>query len=92
MRTFEHSFLSSCNRFDNLGGQFNEDGVLAEWWTPQTRMRFNNRAQCLVNQYGRIKVPELVGFLPDPKINGRRSLSENLCDNGGLRQGLDFHI
>ena len=61
--------------FDTQGGQFNKNGILEERWT-----------QCLVAEYGSIRVPELVGVLPD-HINGSRTLSENMADNDGLGQG-----
>lgn len=38
--------------FDDLGRQFDADGTLVDWWGEETRNRFLERAQCIIEQYG----------------------------------------
>jgi putative endopeptidase len=68
--------------FDDEGRQFDAFGNLHDWWTPQDAKAFEERTQCLVNEYG--------GFtaVDDVKLNGKLTLGENTADNGGLRIAL----
>jgi endothelin-converting enzyme/putative endopeptidase len=65
--------------FDDEGRLFDAQGNLKDWWTAQDGKRFEERAECLVNEYG--------GFtaVDDVKINGKLTLGENTADNGGVR-------
>ena len=65
--------------FDDQGRQFDEVGNLKEWWTPGIDRIFDEKAQCLVNQYSSYTV---AGGTP---INGKLTLGENLADLGGLK-------
>ena len=65
--------------FDDQGRKYDGAGNLRDWWTPADATAFENRAACLVNQYGAFTA---VG---DLKVNGRVTLGENIADNGGLR-------
>jgi putative endopeptidase len=65
--------------FDDMGRQFDKDGNLNEWWTPEDATMFNELADVLVAQYDAIEV------LPGLMANGRFSLGENIADQGGLR-------
>ncbi|XP_075730685.1 membrane metallo-endopeptidase-like 1 isoform X2 [Rhipicephalus microplus] len=40
--------------FDDKGSQFDADGALKQWWTNTTRKKFNEKAKCLIYQYGNI--------------------------------------
>ena len=40
--------------FDDEGRQFDAQGNLKDWWTPKDNQRFNERAQCIVNQYAQV--------------------------------------
>ena len=44
------------------------------WWTPLTKAKFENRTQCLLNQYG-----------DDNKILAKSSLLENIPDHGAMK-------
>ena len=44
--------------FDDQGQQFDKSGNLIDWWTSETKIRFSERAQCFVKQYGDIVDPE----------------------------------
>jgi len=66
--------------FDSYGREFDADGKLADWWTPYTAEQFKNLSTCMVNQYNRYEVQ------PGLFLNGEMTLSENIADNGGLRE------
>ena len=65
--------------FDDQGRQYDGSGNLKDWWTPADAAAFEDRAACLVKQYGDFTA---VG---DLKVNGRLTLGENIADNGGVR-------
>lgn len=64
--------------FDDEGRQFDARGNLRNWWTPRDEAAFNERAQCLVDQYAQYPVVD------DIRINSRLTLGEDLADLGGL--------
>jgi len=64
--------------FDDEGGQFDGRGNLADWWTKEDRDKFNQQAQCFVDEYAQFSVGDI-------KLNGKLTLGENTSDNGGLR-------
>ena len=65
--------------FDDQGRQYDAEGNLRDWWTEEDAKAFDQRAQCLVQEYS--------GFtaVDDVKVNGKLTLGENTADNGGLR-------
>ena len=65
--------------FDDEGRQFDDKGNLRDWWTEDDAKAFDQRADCLVKEYG--------GFtaIDDVKLNGKLTLGENTADNGGMR-------
>ena len=65
--------------FDDQGRQFDKDGNLKDWWTPDDAEQFNLRADKLAEQYSSIIVLDTV------HANGRFTLGENIADHGGLR-------
>jgi endothelin-converting enzyme/putative endopeptidase len=65
--------------FDDEGRQFDAKGNLRDWWTDTDAKAFDQRASCLVNQYGGYTA------IDDIKLNGKLTLGENTADNGGLR-------
>ncbi|CAN7975082.1 unnamed protein product, partial [Ixodes persulcatus] len=44
--------------FDDEGRQFDKDGSNINWWEPETDLKFRQRAQCIVEQYGNYTVAE----------------------------------
>ena len=68
--------------FDDQGRQFDAQGNLRDWWTPEDANAFTQRADCLVEQYD--------SYVPvdDVHLNGKLTLGENTADNGGLRIAL----
>jgi putative endopeptidase len=72
--------------FDDEGRQFDAQGNLKDWWTPEDAKAFDERAQCVVDQYA--------GFtaVDDVKVNGKLTLGENAADNGGTRIALMAYV
>jgi len=72
--------------FDDEGRQFDAQGNLKDWWTPDDAKAFDDRAQCVVDQYS--------GFtaVDDVKVNGKLTLGENAADNGGTRIALMAYL
>jgi endothelin-converting enzyme/putative endopeptidase len=68
--------------FDDQGAKFDAAGNLKDWWSPADEKAFNQRTQCLVDQYD--------GFVAvdDVHVRGKLTLGENTADNGGLRIAL----
>ena len=64
--------------FDDQGSKSDAAGVLRNWWTEDSRARFEQLADRLVAQYDRYQPVEGMN------INGRLSLGENIGDLGGL--------
>jgi endothelin-converting enzyme/putative endopeptidase len=68
--------------FDDEGRQFDAQGNLHDWWTPQDAKAFDQRAQCIVDEYSSFVAVD------DVHLNGKLTLGENTADNGGLRIAL----
>ena len=64
--------------FDDQGSKSDADGVLRNWWTGESRERFERLADQLVAQYEQYEPVEGM------TINGRLTLGENIGDLGGL--------
>ena len=64
--------------FDDEGRQFDPQGNLRDWWTPQDGKEFEQRASCISDQYSQYVVVD------DIKINGQLTMGENVADLGGL--------
>ncbi|WKX96997.1 hypothetical protein Q1695_013003 [Nippostrongylus brasiliensis] len=69
--------------FDDQGRQFDSVGNLREWWDSGVKKKFVERAQCIIDQYGKIEVPG-IGL----KVNGKLTQGENIADNGGVKQAF----
>jgi len=64
--------------FDDKGRQFDGKGNLREWWTPGVSAAYEQKAQCVVEQYAAYTVQDL-------HLNGNLTLGENIADIGGLK-------
>jgi putative endopeptidase len=64
--------------FDDQGSKYDAEGNLNMWWTPEDRAKFEERANCVINQFNDYEV------LPGLKIKGQRTIGENIGDLGGL--------
>jgi putative endopeptidase len=64
--------------FDDEGRQFDAQGNLRDWWTPDDGKEFVKRASCVSDQYSTYTI------IDDIKINGKLTLGEDVADLGGL--------
>lgn len=64
--------------FDDQGRQYDDTGMLKDWWTAADAEGFNKRAEVCVDFFNHIQV------LPGLYANGQFTLGENLADHGGL--------
>ena len=67
--------------FDDSGSKFDHTGNMRNWWTKNSKRKFDQRAKILVNQYGRYEP------LPGQKLNGKLTLGENIADLCGVLVG-----
>jgi putative endopeptidase len=65
--------------FDDQGRQFDKEGNLTDWWTPEDADKFKERVQVLIDFYDNIVV------LDTTHANGQLTLGENIADQGGLQ-------
>ena len=63
--------------FDDEGRQFDAKGNLEDWWTKQDAEGFNERLQCVQDQYAQYVVVD------DVKINSKLTSGEDVADLGG---------
>jgi putative endopeptidase len=64
--------------FDDRGSQFDANGNLKNWWTPDDRNKFATRAECVSEQFNGYKTTEGMN------LNGKLVLSESIADLGGI--------
>ncbi len=65
--------------FDDQGRQFDAEGNLRDWWTPESAAKYKERADKIEQQYAEYEP------LPGQKINGKLTLGENIADDGGVK-------
>jgi putative endopeptidase len=65
--------------FDDEGRQFDAQGNLRDWWTPEDAAEFERRAECFIKEYSAFSPVDGV------HLNGKLTLGENAADNGGVR-------
>jgi putative endopeptidase len=64
--------------FDDEGRQFDSTGNLANWWTDADMKAFNERAQCVIDQFSSFEVEKGLNE------NGKLVAGESIADLGGL--------
>ena len=64
--------------FDDEGSQFDANGNLKNWWTPEDRKKFDARAECVAKQFDNFVAVAGV------HENGHLVLGESIADLGGL--------
>jgi len=70
--------------FDNTGAQYDSNGNVNNWWSEKDYEQFTAKAQKIEEFYGQIDA------LPGEKINGYRTVGENIADIGGVSCLLDI--
>jgi putative endopeptidase len=69
--------------FDDSGSQYDKDGTLRNWWTPEDLAKFKERAKRLQEQFDAYTV------LDSMHVNGKLTLGENIGDLGGLNAAYE---
>ncbi|WP_207155560.1 M13 family metallopeptidase [Prevotella herbatica] len=64
--------------FDDQGCQFDKNGNLNNWWTAEDKANYDKRTKVLADWFSTQEV------LPGLKVNGEKTLGENIGDNGGI--------
>ena len=64
--------------FDDSGSQYDNDGTLRNWWTPEDLSKFKAKTVQLAAQYDQYTVVDTI------HVNGKFTLGENIGDLGGL--------
>ena len=64
--------------FDDEGSQYDAQGNLRDWWTPEDLKNFKERAACVEKQFDGFTVAD------DLHENGKLVLGESIADLGGL--------
>jgi predicted metalloendopeptidase len=72
--------------FDDRGRQYDGDGNLRDWWTPEDNEKFKTRASGLVKQYSAFEA------LPGLNVNGELTLGENIGDLSGAAIAYGAYI
>jgi putative endopeptidase len=65
--------------FDDQGRQFDADGNLRDWWSPESAAKFKEQSHAIVTQYNEYEP------LPGLHINGELTQGENIADLGGVK-------
>jgi len=68
--------------YDDQGRKFDAQGNLKDWWTPSDAKNYDQRDQCITDEYTQ-EVPEA-----GVKQNGKLSAGEDTADNGGIHIAL----
>uniref|UniRef100_A0A452U482 Phosphate regulating endopeptidase homolog X-linked n=1 Tax=Ursus maritimus TaxID=29073 RepID=A0A452U482_URSMA len=69
--------------FDNNGRKYDKNGNLDPWWSTDSEEKFKEKTKCMVNQYSNYYWRK-AGLT----VKGKRTLGENIADNGGLREAF----
>ncbi|XP_077365580.1 phosphate-regulating neutral endopeptidase PHEX [Festucalex cinctus] len=69
--------------FDSNGRKYDKEGNLDQWWSNSSVTAFTDKTQCMVEQYNDYYWEE-AGL----NVRGKRTLAENIADNGGMRQAF----
>ncbi|MFE7224818.1 M13 family metallopeptidase [Nocardioides sp. NPDC057577] len=66
--------------FDDQGAQFDGDGNMQDWWSPEDKAAFEVKTKALIEQYSKLSPRDLPGEF----VNGALTVGENIGDLGGL--------
>lgn len=72
--------------FDDQGSQFDAQGRLVNWWTPEDARHFEEASARLADQFSAYRP------FPDLAVNGKQTLSENISDVAGLSAAHDAYL
>ncbi|RWS00482.1 Peptidase-like protein, partial [Dinothrombium tinctorium] len=66
--------------FDDQRRLYDKHGNLNDWWENKTSERFDQKAQCVIDQYSSYTIDSI-----RMNVDGKLTLSENIADNGGIK-------
>lgn len=72
--------------FDADGSQYDYQGRAIDWWSSKSREQFESRSQCLIKQANTYEI------LPGLFVNGERTITENVADQGGLKMAYAMYL
>lgn len=64
--------------FDDSGSQYDKDGNLRNWWTPEDKVKFEAKTKALGEQFDAYTVLDTIHVI------GKLTMGENIGDLGGL--------
>lgn len=70
--------------FDTDGSQYDGFGNAKNWWSKAVQENFNIKSQCYIDQANQYEI------IPDIYVNGERTISENIADQGGTRIAFEL--
>ncbi|KAH8272098.1 hypothetical protein KR026_008111, partial [Drosophila bipectinata] len=73
--------------FDTFGSLFDGNGKQRSWWSALSQEKFEKKAECFVDQYSKYEIP-----LVNQRIDGKKTMDENIADNGGIREAYSAYI
>ena len=73
------------HHFDDQGAKYDENGRLADWWTPEDVKAFEAAGKALIAQYDTYEP------LPGMHVKGALTLGENIGDLAGLTAAYDAY-
>ena len=72
--------------FDDQGSKYGPHGTLNDWFSKESRQKYQDKAKCFSDQYSQFTEPE-----SNMKLNGIKTLGEDIADNGGLQQAFNAY-
>jgi putative endopeptidase len=73
------------HHFDDQGAKYDENGRLADWWTPEDVKAFEAAGKALIAQYDAYEI------FPGVHVKGAFTLGENIGDLAGLTVAYDAY-
>jgi len=64
--------------FDDQGSQYDADGNLKNWWSPEDAKKFKEKTQLVVDQFNGYTILDTI------HVQGELTLGENIADLGGV--------
>lgn len=69
--------------FDSDGHHYDKDGKHVDWWSAETRRMFEEKVECLREQYSKIVEP-----MTNTSLSVGNTLPDDISDNGAVRNSF----